>query len=219
MTGPNPPGTRAVPHQPRTLVVGRASASTGSTSRDLPAPTEGSITVAPWIDDRVEAIGHDPRSSYVELFWLGILGPSSTLLLRRLSAGLVHSPEGFRLPVADTALGMGLGVPVGRNSPFIRALHRCCQFRLARWDDEQLAVRRKVPPLRPGQVKRLPASLQHAHAAQLEREVQARTHRGTDDRLLSEPAPARRPGTRHNQPFEPWWGGRCRGRWVRSVHG
>ncbi len=142
--------------------------------RDLPAPTEGSITVAPWIDDRVEAIGHDPRSSYVELFWLGILGPSSTLLLRRLSAGLVHSPEGFRLPVADTALGMGLGVPVGRNSPFIRALHRCCQFRLARWDDEQLAVRRKVPPLRPGQVKRLPASLQHAHAAQLEREVQAR---------------------------------------------
>lgn len=140
----------------------------------LPAPVDGALQVVAWDDPQVEAVGHDPRSSYVELFWLGILGPSSTLLLRRLGAGLVHSPDGFRLPVADTALGMGLGVPVGRNSPFIRALHRCCQFRLARWDDEVLAVRRKIPPLRPGQVKRLPASLQHAHAAQLEREVQSR---------------------------------------------
>jgi hypothetical protein len=34
----------------------------------------------------VDTLGFDPRSSYVE-DWLGILGPSTTWLLRRLAAG------------------------------------------------------------------------------------------------------------------------------------
>ena len=142
--------------------------------RDLPAPTVGSIAVTTWVDPRIDEIGHDVRSSYVELFWLGILGPSSTFLMRRLAVGLVHAPEGYRLPIVDTAQAMGLGTPVGRQSPFIRAMHRCCQFRLARWDGDVLQVRRKLPPLRPAQLRRLPESLQAAHAALIEREVQAR---------------------------------------------
>lgn len=142
--------------------------------RDLPAPTVGSIAVATWVDPRIDEIGHDVRSSYVELFWLGILGPSSTFLMRRLAVGLVHAPDGYRLPIVDTAQAMGLGTPVGRQSPFIRAMHRCCQFRLARWDGDVLQVRRMLPPLRPGQLRRLPDSLQATHAALIEREVQAR---------------------------------------------
>lgn len=179
------PDHRPIPDgDPADLPSPRSDRGVGSRSRtrnakrvklaELPAPTQGALDVAPWIDPEVEAIGHDPRSSYVELYWLGILGPSSTFLIRRLGAGLVHSPDGFRIPIADTAQGMGLGAPVGRQSPFIRALHRCCQFRLARWEGEVLQVRRKLPPLRPGQVNRLPESLQHAHAAQLAREVAAR---------------------------------------------
>jgi hypothetical protein len=142
--------------------------------RDLPAPTVGSIAVVPWVGPRVDATGHDVRSSYVELFWLGILGPSSTFLMRRLAVGLVHSPDGYRLPIVDTAQAMGLGTPVGRQSPFIRAMHRCCQFRLARWDGDVMQVRRKVPPLRPGQLRRLPESLQALHATLIERETRAR---------------------------------------------
>ena len=142
--------------------------------RDLPAPTAGSIAVVPWVDPRVDATGHDVRSSYVELFWLGILGPSSTFLMRRLAVGLAHSPDGYRLPIVDTAQAMGLGTPVGRQSPFIRAMHRCCQFRLARWDGDVMQVRRKVPSLRPGQLRRLPESLQTLHATLIERETQAR---------------------------------------------
>jgi len=40
---------------------------------------------------------------------LGILGPSTTWLLRRLAAGLEASPDGFDLPLADTAQALGPG--------------------------------------------------------------------------------------------------------------
>lgn len=35
------------------------------------------ITVRPWIDPVVDEHGHDPRSRYVERFWLGVLGPTA----------------------------------------------------------------------------------------------------------------------------------------------
>jgi hypothetical protein len=112
----------------------------------------------------IDALGHDPRSSYVEQFWLGILGPSTTWLLRRLATGLEAQPAGFDLPLADTAQALGLGAKGGRHSPFMRALARCCQFDLAEGrPDGTLAVRRKLPPLNRRQVLRLPPGLQDAH--------------------------------------------------------
>jgi hypothetical protein len=35
------------------------------------------IVVRPWIDPVVDEDGFDPRSRYVELFWLGVLGPTT----------------------------------------------------------------------------------------------------------------------------------------------
>lgn len=35
------------------------------------------LRISPWHDPVVVAIGHDPRSTYVELFWLALLGPAS----------------------------------------------------------------------------------------------------------------------------------------------
>src|SRR2546427_9798851 len=89
------------------------------------------LTIRPWPDQVIDALGHDPRSAYVEQFWLGILGPSTTWLLRRLATGLEAEPAGFALPLADTARALGLGNQNGRHSPFIRALGRICQFDLA----------------------------------------------------------------------------------------
>src|SRR5438309_3248591 len=89
------------------------------------------LTIRPWPDQVIDALGHDPRSRYVEEFWLGILGPSTTWLLRRLAAGLEAQPAGFDLELADTARALGLGGRGGRHSPFVRALARCCQFDLA----------------------------------------------------------------------------------------
>jgi hypothetical protein len=122
------------------------------------------LTITPWADPVIDGLGHDPRSAYVEQFWLGILGPSTTWLLRRLAAGLDHEPDGFDLPLADTARALGLGTRGGRHSPFLRAVGRACQFGLAHpVGSTGMAVRRHVPPLTRHQVSRLPAATQRAH--------------------------------------------------------
>ncbi len=121
------------------------------------------LPIRPWPDPVIDALGHDPRSAYVELFWLSILGPSTTWLLRRLAAGLEQEPAGFDLDLAATAQALGLGAKGGRHSPFMRALARCCQFDLAQTRGDALAVRRRVPPLSRRQVLRLPPALQAEH--------------------------------------------------------
>ncbi len=127
-------------------------------------PVPATLPIRPWPDGVIDALGHDPRSIYVERFWLGILGPSTTWLLRRLATGLEASPAGFDLPLAETARALGLGDQGGRHSPFMRALARCCKFDLAEPRPEgALAVRRKLPPLNRRQVMRLPPSLQEEH--------------------------------------------------------
>ncbi len=129
----------------------------------LPCLTTDSLHIRPWPDAVIDRVGHDPRSAYVERFWLGILGPSTTWLLRRLAGQLEATPAGFDLPLADTARSLGLGGE-GRSSPFMRALSRCCQFQLAApEDDGVLAVRRKLPPLNRRQLARLPEGVQAEH--------------------------------------------------------
>ncbi len=147
-----------------------------STSSLLPAVDTAPVTllpIRPWPDGVIDALGHDPRSAYVEQFWLGVLGPSTTWLIRRLAAGLEASPAGFDLDLADTASALGLGGKGGRHSPFMRALGRCCQFDLAEArSDGTLAVRRKVPPLNRRQVQRLSPSLQADHQSWLDAQLQ-----------------------------------------------
>lgn len=133
------------------------------------SPATDVLVIRPWPDDVIDSLGHDPRSHYVETYWLGILGPSTTWLLRRLVFGLEASPAGFDLSLADTARCLGLGDKGGRNSPFTRALTRLVQFDLAQpHGDHGLAVRRKVPPLNRRQVQRLPDVLQAQHQAMQE---------------------------------------------------
>jgi hypothetical protein len=130
----------------------------------IPDLTTDVITVRPWPDDVIDALGHDPRSAYVERFWLGVLGPSAIWLLRRLAAGLESSPGGFELPLGETARAIGIGGS-GRSSPFMRTLGRICQFELARVElPDAIAVRRKLPPLARRHLARLPASVQAEHA-------------------------------------------------------
>src|SRR5437868_13925243 len=84
----------------------------------IPDLSADSLTIRPWPDDVIDALGHDPRSAYVERFWLGVLGPSAIWLLRRLAAGLDAEPAGFGLPPAETAQSIGLG-SAGRSAPFV----------------------------------------------------------------------------------------------------
>ena len=131
------------------------------------APNElgrASLRVVPWKDAVVDSLGLDPRSWYVEQFWLPIVGPTCTWFLRRAAARFERTPEGFVLELDDMARALGLGARQGRHSPFARALTRCISFELARWQGPGvLAVRRTVPPLSQRYVLRLPGALQEGH--------------------------------------------------------
>ena len=122
------------------------------------------VTVRPWEDEVLDRVGFDPRSAYVERFWLGVIGPSTTWLLRRIASGFDASPEGFAMPLGETARALGLGDRGGRNSPFVRTLNRMVQFDLARVSaPEEIQVVRRLPPLARRYAARLSPALQEAH--------------------------------------------------------
>lgn len=123
------------------------------------------VMIRPWYDPVVDDDGHDPRSRYVETFWLGILGPTATWLIRRLAAGLDRSPDGYQIDLECTAQAMGLGFSSGRASPFSKALQRCVMFGLAHPIPGGLAVRRRVPAIAHRHLRRMPDDLQAAHRA------------------------------------------------------
>lgn len=128
---------------------------------DLTAPTIG---VVAWPDPVIDAMGFDPRSTYVERFWLPILGPSTTWLVRHLARRLEDEPDGITLTLEEAAAALGLGQALGRHGPLVRALHRACQFGAARaGSDGHLAVRRHLPPLTRHQISRLPDPIRAQH--------------------------------------------------------
>jgi hypothetical protein len=129
----------------------------------------GAIRVMPWPDPVLDAVGHDPRSWYVETFWLPTLGPTALLLLRHLADRFETNPKGVQLAVADTAAALGLGPRDGQSSPLIRTLTRLQQFELACSDgDATIAVRTTLPPVHRRHVRRLPTALQARHAEWVE---------------------------------------------------
>lgn len=130
------------------------------------------LHVRPWPDDVIDRLGFDPRSAYVEEFWLGVLGPSTVWLLRRLAAGFDYSPEGFDLDLAETARSLGLGDRSGRHSPFVRSINRTIQFGLSQLvGPDEIAVRRRLPPLNRQQLGRMSSALQARHAAWQEQQL------------------------------------------------
>jgi hypothetical protein len=158
-------------------------------SKEPPMPltdalfTSSSITVEPWADPVVDELGHDPRSPYVERFWLAILGPSTVWLLRRLADGLDREPAGFALDLQETARSIGVGLRGGRSSPFFRSVDRSCRFGAARFvARDTLEVRRKLPPLTQRQVSRLPDALQREHGRWIERRPRQPTVQQTRER-------------------------------------
>jgi hypothetical protein len=121
------------------------------------------LRVVPLRDGAAEPAGHHPCSNYVELFYLGFLGPSALVAARRLSAWLEISPEGFTVPTITLARQLGLGTGTGRNAPLIKTLVRLTGFGLAAVLDDAYAMRLAFPSLSPRQLRRLPPHLAEAH--------------------------------------------------------
>jgi hypothetical protein len=120
-------------------------------------------TIRPWLDPVVDEHGHDPRSAYVERFWLGVIGPTATWIMRRLADGFDSEPSGYEGDLDHTATAMGLSFTKGAASPFGKALHRCVMFGLAQPIADGLAVRRRLPQVAARHLRRLPEELQAEH--------------------------------------------------------
>ena len=115
------------------------------------------VMVKPWSDPVLDVLGHDPRSWYVETFWLPTLGPTCVLLMRHLADRFDRTPDGLALDVTTTSECLGLGTRDGTSSPLRRSLARLEQFDLAVSEPEAVVrVRRNLPPVNRRHVKRLP---------------------------------------------------------------
>ena len=127
------------------------------------------IHISVWPDPLIDRLGHDPRSAYVEQFWLSVLGPSTVWLLRHWANMLDHQPDGAEIDLALAARRLGLGHKGGRNSPLARSIIRACRFGAARAPGGgRLGVRRRLPPLNRCQIQRLPEELQLRHQEYLD---------------------------------------------------
>lgn len=120
-----------------------------------------------WHDALVDPTGFAVDDPYVETFWLPVLGPTASWLLRRLASGLDLEPQGYRVHLPDLARAIGVSSSGGRHSPFSRALHRCTMFgvvqQVAIEPVPVLAVRRRLPRIARRHVDRLPDHLRDIH--------------------------------------------------------
>jgi hypothetical protein len=123
----------------------------------------GTIRVARWVDPLIDRYGHPAVGDYLEYFWLGTLGPTTTWLQRRLAQIADLHPDGTRLDLAELATSLGLGWESGRANPLIRSFDRLVMFGLASPLDDVLLVRTVVPPLNIKQCERLAPHLREAH--------------------------------------------------------
>ena len=125
--------------------------------------TNPEIFISEWVDPFLNATGFDACGEYVETYWLGVIGPSATWVLRYLSRELEIFPNGYCLDLNDTASALGLAFRHGSGS-IERAIQRCATFGLVAQMPQSLAVRKRIPPVTKRQLFRLPTTLQKSHA-------------------------------------------------------
>lgn len=135
------------------------------TTTDLPATAAPSHTdTAAWLlahdplriewADEPKDLGGYPRSDYVEVEWLPVLGPTCIMAMRRFALWLDVEPLGFTVAQAQLATSLGLSAATTRNSAVIRALARLIQFRWAAPVNDTLTVVRLIPELTTKEARR-----------------------------------------------------------------
>lgn len=135
-------------------------------------------------DKRVQRIGFELTDPYVEQCWSAVVGPTSTLLLRRFPA-LWAKEVPAQIRTSDLSRSLGLGEGVGERSRIASTMQRLVQYRLARPcpDGMGLDVYQQVSPLSTRQLERVPEWTQHTHerlfGAHLEQIDDLSKHRGS----------------------------------------
>ncbi len=148
---------------PALRLVGSGSEPPNASDLNIwPNERPHTLRVRPWDDPALQRCGHDPRSAYVERFWVTILGPSAVWLLRLLAREFDELGPNLdlQLDLELTARRIGLQHRGGRQSTFMRTVDRCQMFDLVHFDDNAvLLVRRRLPPVPRRLYARMPCEL------------------------------------------------------------
>lgn len=130
------------------------------------------IRISPWPDATIDSLGYDVRDRdtprghvpYVETFWLPILGPTATWLLRRCNSHLDARNPG-PMPTALLSQCLGLGDGISRASKLADTIARAERFGFAflSFQGDELRVRTHLPLLPARQTARLPDPLRALH--------------------------------------------------------
>lgn len=99
---------------------------------------------------------------YAETLWLPVIGPSATLVLRRLGAWAEACPDGLTVQLPELSEALGFGGASGPGSSVQRTLRRLLTFGLATWSG-RLEVATTIPPLADRQLRRLSPGLVRTH--------------------------------------------------------
>ncbi len=120
-------------------------------------------------DRQVRRVGFDLTDPYVEQCWAPLIGPSSTMLLRRLPE-LWSTQEPAEVEASEFSRSIGLRSSVGKNSPLVRTLDRLVRFKFARpgASEHELDVFTEVPPLGVHQLAKVPQWSREAHTRLLD---------------------------------------------------
>jgi len=115
------------------------------------------VRLAPFLAE-AQRSGHHPRSLYVERFWLPILGPATTFLIRHLALVLEAGEE--LVTLSDVAAALGLAEGARREGAFFRSLERGVAFEMLRVPSPNtLLVRALIPDVSPRRRLHLSAAL------------------------------------------------------------
>jgi len=115
-------------------------------------------------DARVQRVGFDLTDPYVEQCWSCVIGPSSTLLLRRLPT-LWGARGRAEIDASELSQSLGLGARTSEHSRLVATLQRLVRFGFAAptADGAGLDVYRQVAPLGPRRLARLPERTRDTH--------------------------------------------------------
>jgi hypothetical protein len=99
--------------------------------------------------------------------WLGILGPTATLLYARLCRVLATADAAI-VEITELASALGIGEMALR-----RSIQRLIEFRLLEWDGAELSVSTRIPVVSHRMLETLTSPARRFHAAALAASLQA----------------------------------------------
>jgi hypothetical protein len=137
------------------------------------------IHPVPHPNAQVRQVGFPLDAAYLEQVWASVIGPSATLMLRRITVLWDQQGHPATVDAIEFGRSLGLGPPATE-----RTIARLLQFGMARATSDGLGVHTRVAPLSARQLHGITPLTRQAHerllAAHLDRLARTPTSDGPD---------------------------------------